>query len=259
MTNSRVLRNLNNGGIALTMAVSRVTEPWFAEAVGRVGYDAIWYDLEHRPFADDTVERLSLACRATGIDLMVRIRKTGYQEPMQALENGANGIMVPHCLSAAEAKQWVDWVKFPPVGKRGMDGSGPDADYGMGSALDYLKHANKETFLALQIEDREAVEQIDEIATVPGFDILFVGPGDLSISYGVPMETDHPKVQQAIDRVAAAAARHGKWWGLPTGTPEAAQKALDRGARMVTGGSDHWFLVRGLQESFEKFKKVAPR
>jgi 4-hydroxy-2-oxoheptanedioate aldolase len=232
---------------------------WLAELIGRIGYDVIWYDLEHRTFDPSTVEPIALACRATGIDLMVRIRKHGYQEVMNLLECGANGIMVPHCRSAAEARQWVEWMRYPPIGKRGMDGVGADADHGMANPVEHIEHANRETFLVLQIEDREAVEQIDEIAAVPGLDILFVGPADLSISLGVPLQTQSEEVQRAIDRVAAAAARHGKWWAIPTATPEIAQAMLDRGARMVTGGGDHTFLVQGFTNSFGRFNKVQVR
>lgn len=259
MTDSRVLAKLRSGDFVLTASVSRVPDPWLAEFIGRTGFDVIWYDLEHRSFRPETVEALALACRATGIDLMVRIRKSGYQEVMNMLECGATGILVPHCLSAKEARQWVEWTRFPPEGKRGMDGVGIDADYGLASPVEYMRHANRETFLALQVEDREALEQIDEIAAVPGFDILFVGPGDLSISLGVPMQMDAPVLQDAISRVAAAAARHGKAWAIPTGTPEIAQRMLDRGARMITGGADHIFLVQGYMDSFARFSKVQIR
>src|SRR6185312_13940772 len=142
---------------------------------------------------------------------------------MRALEFGANGIMVPHCLSVAEARQWVEWVRFPPLGRRGFDGAGADADYALGDAIEYLAKANDEVFLALQVEDRECVECVDEIAALPGVDLLFVGPGDLSISYGVPFQFDHPLVLKAIDKVAEAAERAGKWWGIPTGSAEHAQ------------------------------------
>ncbi len=202
---------------------------------------------------------ISLACRATGIDLMVRLRKHGYDSPMRALEFGANGVMVPHCRSAAEARQWVEWVRFPPLGRRGLDGAGADADYALADTCEHLRHANEEVFLTLQIEDKEAVDCVEEIAAVEGVDILFIGPGDLSLSLGVPLQFDHPVLQQAIDRIASAVAGAGKWWGIPTGTPEAAQKALDRGARMITAGGDHMALLNGLQNSFQEFSKVCIR
>jgi 4-hydroxy-2-oxoheptanedioate aldolase len=259
MIKSKVLDKLRAGDYVLTAGVSRVTDPWLMEVLGRIGYDNIWFDLEHRSFPTDRVELLSFACRLAGIDLMVRIRKTGYQEPMQMLESGANGIMVPHCRSAEEARQWVDWMRFPPLGRRGFDGAGADCCFGLEPAVESIEFANRETFLVLQIEDREALDSIDDIAAVPGYDLLFIGPGDLSISLGVPMQTSSPLLNDAIDRVARACANHGKWWAIPTATPEIAQQMLDRGARMITGGGDHGMLVNGFQESFGRFSQVRVR
>ena len=236
--------------------MTRLADPWLAEVIGRVGYDCIWFDMEHRAFGYDKIDPISLACRHTGIDLMVRILKTGYDAPMRALECGANGIMVPHCRSAEEARQWVEWVRFPPLGKRGLDGSGADADWGFADTREHIRHANEQVFLALQIEDREAVETIDEIAAVPGFDVLFIGPADLTLSLGVPLDFRHPVMEAAFDKVAAAAAKHGKWWGSTSGNAEAAQRILDRGGRMFSAGGDHGWLVQGAQDGFAAYRKA---
>jgi len=210
----------------------------------------VWLDMEHRDFGFDVIGPVALACRATGMDLAVRVLKNGYASPMRALECGANGIMVPHCHNAEEAKQWVDWCRFPPFGKRGYDGVGVDADYAMADPLEYIRHANNETFLMLQIEDAEAVEHAEEIAAVPGVDLLFVGPGDLSLSYGVPMQLNHPQMKRATERIAKAAAKHGKWWGIATGNPLSAQEAVDLGASLITCGSDHSWLLQGLKKAY---------
>lgn len=256
MTKSRVLKKLRADEVVLTPCVGRVKEPWLTELIGRLGFDALWLDMEHRPFGYDVVDGISVACRATGMDLMVRILKTGYSTPMRILEFGANGIMVPHCCSVAEARQWVEWCRFPPLGKRGFDGAGVDADYMLADPSEYLKFGNEETFLVLQIEDREAVDCVEEMAAVEGVDLLFVGPADLSISYGAPFQFGHANFQKALDRVAAATAKAGKWWGIATPTPEAAQAAVDRGAKMITGGADHTVLVRGFQQNYSAFSKV---
>lgn len=256
MTKSRVLRKLHTGDFVRVVGINRVTEPWLTELAGKLGFDVVWLDMEHRAFGYEVIDRISLACRATGIDLMVRLRKTGYTSPMRALEFGANGIMVPHCRSVEEARQWVHWKHFPPLGKRGFDNAGADGDYGLADPIVHLKHSNDETFLVLQIEDREAVECVDDIAAVEGVNLLFVGPADLTISYGVPMQFDHPLVRQAFDRVANAAGKAGKWWGTVTETPEAAQEALDRGARMVVCANDHFLLVHGLQNAYQRFNHI---
>jgi 4-hydroxy-2-oxoheptanedioate aldolase len=256
MVKSRVLRKLHDGDIVRVAGMSRVSDPWLAQVIGWAGYDVIWFDMEHRAWEYNVIDPISLACRHVGIDLMVRILKTGYTAPMRALEFGANGLMVPHCRSAQEAREWVELTKFPPLGKRGFDGAGADADFMFADPFDYMKNANEETFLVLQIEDAEAVECVDEIAAVKGVDILFIGTGDLSISLGAPMQVKHPSVQAAIDKVAAAAAKHGKFWGMPSGSPEAAQALIDRGARFITCGGDHGALVNGLKAGIELHKAL---
>ncbi len=258
---SRVLQKLRQNDFVRIASVTRVVEPWLTEVAGRLGFDLIWLDLEHRPFSEAVIDPISLACRATGMDLMVRIRKAGYFSALQALEFGAHGLMVPHVRDVEDAPQWVQWTYFPPLGHRGFDNANVDADYALSDPVASLKTRNEETFLVLQIEDCQAVESVESIANLEGVDVLFVGPADLTISYGVPMQFNHRLVQNAIDRVANAAAKAGKWWGTVTPTPESAQKALDRGARMVTCAVDHFLLVHGLQKAYQEFSgiKIAPQ
>jgi 4-hydroxy-2-oxoheptanedioate aldolase len=256
VTPSRVLKRLRSGDLVRVAGLSRVTDPWVAEVIGAIGYDVIWLDLEHRDFGIQVVDGISRACRLAGIDLMVRIEKSGYHSPMQALEFGANGLMIPHIRSVEEARQWVEWCRFPPMGKRGLDGAGADSHYGLDPILPYLEHANRETFLAFQVEDKEAVDQIDSIAAVPGYDLLFVGPGDLSLSYGVPMQFDHPLLEEAMVKVNEACKRYGKWWGTTSGSAAAAQRVVDLGATMFTAGGDHGALVEGFRQSFERNRVV---
>jgi len=231
--------------------------PWFAEVIGKMGFDLIWLDLEHRAHGYDAIDPISLACRATGIDLMVRIPKAEYGNPMRALECGAHGIMVPHCRSAEEARRWVRWSRYPPLGERGFDSVGADAEFGLSSPAQYLERSNRETFLVLQIEDRDALDHVEEIAAVEGVNVLFVGPADLSMSLGVPFQLDHPAMQSAIDRVANATAKAGIWWGTVTNSPAFAQQALDRGARMVTCANDHFLLLDGLREAYRQFSEIS--
>lgn len=259
MKKSKLLEKLRAGDFVRVVNINRVPEPWFAEVAGLLGFDVIWFDMEHRSFGYETIDPVSLACRVTGADLMVRIRKTGYTSAQCPLEFGANGIMVPHCRSVEEAQQWADWTRFPPQGKRGFDNAGVDANYALSDTVEFLKERNEQTFLAIEIEESEAVDCVEGIVGVEGVDLLFVGPGDLSISYGVPMQRDHPKVQRAMDRIANAAEKAGKWWGTVTQTPELAQQELDRGARMVTCADDHFLLVHGLRDAYRQFEQLKIR
>jgi len=164
------------------------------------------------------------------------------------LEAGAQGIMYPRCDDAAEATEVVKWAKFPPTGVRGVDGGNPDMPYLSMTLADYIDTANKETFVAIQIEQKETVDHIEAIAAVEGVDILMIGPGDLSIRLGVPGQTTHKKVREVIERTAKAAADCGKAWGLPVGSVDAAKEMLDLGARWICFGGDIVFL----KTAFEK-------
>lgn len=252
MIASKVLQRLRAGECARVTGVCRLTDPWVAELIGKIGFDAVWYDLEHRTATEDSAAQMAVGCRAGGADLMVRVRKSDYSMPMRMLEVGASGLMVPHIRSAEEARQWVDWCRFPPVGSRGFDGAGADADYMLADPLAHIRHANENVFLAFQIEDLAAVEAIEEIAAVDGFDILFVGPADLSLSLGIPFEFTHPAFGQAVERIAAAAAGSGKWWGLPVDSPESARRYRQMGACFFAYGSDHVLLVQGYRKLFDE-------
>jgi 4-hydroxy-2-oxoheptanedioate aldolase len=259
MIDSLTLKKLRTGEFVRGAVLGSCPESWLAEVIGRLGYDVIWLDMEHNCFDYDRIGPIALACRATGIDLMVRILKSGYASPMRALEAGANGIMIPHCMDATEARRWVEWARFHPLGKRGFDGAGVDADYMLADPIEHMRHANDQTFLVLQIEDREALSSVEEIAATDGVDMLFIGTGDLSISLGVPMQFDHPLVQHAIDRVAGAAQKAGKWWSMPTGSVESAQVAVSRGARMVFIANDHVLLVKGFQNAAKEYQGLVRR
>jgi 2-keto-3-deoxy-L-rhamnonate aldolase RhmA len=120
---------------------------------------------------------------------------------------GVQGIQVPHVGDAATARAAVRAVRYPPDGERGMAAGSRAAEYGRIPLAQHMAQSNREILLACMIEDMAAVERIEEIAAVPGVDLLAVGPSDLSRSLGVAGEPDHPRLVAAIDRVRAAAAR----------------------------------------------------
>jgi len=155
------------------------------------------------------------------------------------LEFGANGITVPHCRSAEEARQWVEWANSRQKESAATICAGANANFALSDTLEFLQERNQETFRVFQIEDREAVACIEEIATTDRVDGLFIGPRDLTISYGIPFKRKDPLIKRAMDEVANAAAKAGKGWGTVSETPGKRTKGIDRGARMVTCADDH--------------------
>lgn len=259
MRPNRILARLREGGAALVASPSSYDAPKIVELLGLLDFDGVWIDMEHMDYGYDHVFNMALACRATRTEAMVRIRRGEYWSYSRALECGATGLMVPHCRSGADAAEIVRWSKFHPAGMRGMDGVEPAARYGLTPMADYMAQANAETFLAVQIEDREAVDDIDAIAATPGVDILFIGPGDLTQSYGVPLQTRHDLILRAIDRVAEAAARHGKWWGLPVPSAEVAAQYAEQGARFFACGAAVILLQQGFGRIRDEFRPLLGR
>ena len=145
------------------------------------------------------------------IDTLVRVSRGSYSDYIRPFEADATGIIVPHVASGDEARQIVDWVRFYPVGKRALDGGNIDGQFCLVPMDDYIRHSNTERVVILQIESPEALEKLDEIAAVPGFDGILFGPGDFSHSIGKPGQIDDPVVVAARKQVAAAARKNGKF------------------------------------------------
>ncbi|MGC9328920.1 MAG: HpcH/HpaI aldolase family protein [Candidatus Hinthialibacter sp.] len=253
---NKVLEKLRNDEVVLSCSLTPVCSAKVAELIGLIGFDCLWIDQEHQDFEDENVFHACLACRAVGMAPMVRIRRQGRHSCARGFETGAAGIMVPHCMSADDARAIVRDARFYPIGLRGLDGVEASAQYGLIPTPDYMRWANQETFVVVQIEDREAVEEIDAIAEVEGIDILFVGPGDLSQSYGCPGRFNHPDIVSAYQKTAEAAARHQKYWGAPGGSPENAKRLIDMGARLINAGSLSGVMRQGFTQLHKNFRDI---
>ncbi|MBE7031187.1 MAG: hypothetical protein E7409_07165 [Ruminococcaceae bacterium] len=258
MRRSKTLEKIRNGDWALSTAVA-VGDARVAELAGYIGFDCLWLDMEHKPCSQKEIFHMIMGARASDIDCVVRVRKRGYLDYFRALEDGAAGIMVPHVKSAAEAREIVYNAKYIPVGHRGMDFAGADSRFMLDSPKENMEFANRETFVMLQIEDKEALDELDEIAAIPGIDAFFIGPADLSASLGVFGESNGSIMAETIEFIANTIKKHGKWWGIPVATPEDAQKYLDMGASFINYSSDLGAIVREFKRSYNEFSVLKPR
>ncbi len=253
MRRSRVLEKLRRGEY-ITMVQSWVIPHWkIVDIMGFVGFDSVWIEHEHSDFSYGELSQMILAARAHDMDSVVRVERTGYNDIIKPLEAGATGLVLPHCMSGEDARSIVREAKFSPLGMRGSGGS-TDSDYGMTDRMEYLRHANSETFVAGIIEDKEAVDDVDAIAATEGIDMLLMGPGDLSQSYGIIGQMKHELIERATDKVAEACAKHGKWWGTPVGNREEGEKALKRGARIMQAVNEQSLIVGALQQVKKAFE-----
>jgi 4-hydroxy-2-oxoheptanedioate aldolase len=249
---SKVLNRIRGGETACGIAL-HLHEAALYEMAASIGFDAIWLDLEHH--SDDGVHASQLirAARAGGqTDIVVRPGKGEFARMARLLESGAHGIMYPGCSSVAEAKEVVKWAKFAPIGRRGFDGSNVDSGYLKRPLDEYLRWAMDNTFVIIQIEDAETLPLVDEIAQVPGVDLLMLGPADMSLRMGLPGQIDHPAIQSAQQQIAAAAHRANKHWAVTTGTPAQAQQMHQAGAALIFQGADLVMIRKALLETFDQ-------
>jgi 4-hydroxy-2-oxoheptanedioate aldolase len=252
---SKVLAKLRSGQFARIGATGHFL-PFFIRYAARYGYDGIWLDLEHRTMNDREVQAILAACHYNNIDCMVRPPTVGRTHLYHYLEDGATGFMVPFVSTPEIARQVVEAVKFPPLGNRGVDGAGLDGDYGMEvwkPNPSYFDDANRETFLVVQIETPEAVENVEAIAAVPGVNCVFIGPGDLGLRLRVG--GSGMTIPDAVERVAAAAKRSGIAWGITAGSVEDLSRYRQLGAQIVPWGGD-FALINVLRRCSEELDEV---
>jgi 4-hydroxy-2-oxoheptanedioate aldolase len=247
MRPSRVKAKLRRNEPALVTTL-HFTDPTLYELTSLMGFDAIWMDLEHHHYSVETAANLMRAARVGASDIIARPAKGEFMRLARLLEAGAQGIMYPRCESAAEAADVVRWAKFAPLGERGVDGANADAPYCSVPVPPYLKKANEQTLLVVQVESPKALENADAIARVPGVDVLMLGPGDFSVLAGVPYQFDHPLLIEAHRRVAEAARQAGIHWGTVSGNPDHSRRLMEMGARFICHNADILILKRGLEQ-----------
>ncbi|NUQ64360.1 MAG: aldolase [Pirellulales bacterium] len=255
MRRSRVKAKLRKNEPVL-ITVLHLTDPSLFEMTSLMGFDGIWMDMEHHGYTVETAGSLMRAARVGCSDIIARPAKGEFMRMLRMLEAGAQGIMYPRCDDAAEAAEVVRWAKFAPAGARGFDGGNPDMPYCTMPIDRYVREANEETFIITQIESPEALEQADEIAAVEGVDILMLGPADFSILSGIPGQFDHPLLGDARRKIAAAAKKHGKHWGCPSGSAEMTKQLLEMGARFICHMADIVLVKNGLEQIQRTFSPL---
>jgi 2-dehydro-3-deoxyglucarate aldolase/4-hydroxy-2-oxoheptanedioate aldolase len=245
---ARLKASLQQGELVRVFCAGQLCHPKIIEIVGLHGvYAAVWLDQEHAGLTIEQIEHATRAARGVGLETFVRLAATDYATVMRPLEAGAGGVMAAQVRSAREAADVVRWAKFHPQGLRGVNSTGVDGRYGTLTSADYMRRANAETLVAIQIEHADAVEDVENIAAVPNVDVLFVGPADLAQSMGIPGEWNHPRIWQAIERVARAARGANIHWAILPANAAYAQRCVDLGCRMLSVGLDVWTLQRGLK------------
>ena len=226
-------------------------DPELVELMGNFGLDAIWIGLEHKRLDPSATYALIQACRLAGTDAVMRVKPANYSDLLPLLEAGASGIMLPRVRCVEEVREVIAAMKYPPMGRRGYDAIHADARFGLGSPADYMAEANRETTLLVQIEEPEVIPHLDAIAALPGVDVLFVGPADLSLGLGRFGQPEAPELAAVLKQVAETCRRHGKTAGIPC-APAQVERYYDMGYRFFNVLSDYRCVVDGFNQAKAK-------
>ncbi|GAP86257.1 putative aldolase citrate lyase family protein [Rosellinia necatrix] len=216
------------------------------------GVDWVLVDCEHGNIDDAAMHEAVPAIASCGVSPIVRIPDTQGWMIKRALDAGAHGILLPLLRSAEEARRVVAAAKFPPEGQRGLGSPFAMERFNpIPTMTEYFQHANQSLLTIVQIETKEALEAVDEIAAIPGVDVLFVGPYDLGNNIGYPILDGvmKPELEQAVDRVLAATNKAGKKAGFYASSGEQAKKYADKGFHMINAALDTTLLEASLARS----------
>lgn len=227
--------------------------PAVAELLAGYGMDWLLIDTEHGAADWETVEGMIRGMKGTPVVPLVRV---GGNDPVlikRALDRGAFGVIVPLVNTAEQARAAVAACKYPPDGIRGVAG-GRANRYGA-DLVQYVAEWNQQVVVICQLETRDAVENAEQIAAVPGIDVLFIGPNDLSANLNQFRQFENPEFKKALDRILQAAKVYGKTAGIMASTAEDTLTYIDQGFRFISVGSDARMIGGSAASTYEKIRK----
>jgi len=220
-----------------------IGNPDVSDILQELPFDWLVFDTEHSPISTESVSHMIQVLDEEKVAPLVRVGANDQYLIKQALDMGAHGVVVPLVNSREDAEAAVKYCKYPPEGVRGV-ASRKASNYGLTSA-DYIRKANEETLLVVQVETKQAIATLDGILGVRGVDLAFVGPSDLTMSLGLQDDRSNPQVLDAMKRVVRLCEEKGKVSGTMALTPEEAKRDASMGFRFISLSSDVRHLIEG--------------
>ncbi len=217
--------------------------PDVSDILQELPLDWLVFDMEHSPMSAETVSHMIQVLDEEKVSPLVRVGANDQYLIKLALDMGAHGVVVPLVNTPEDAEAAVRHSKYPPLGVRGV-APRKAADYGLTSS-EYIRRANEETILAVQVETKLALDNLDALLQVNGVDLAFVGPSDLTMSLGALDDRTNPKVLEAMKKVVRKCEEHGKIPGTMALTPEEAKRDVSMGFKFISLSSDVRYLFEG--------------
>ena len=259
MKENLVKKELQSGRIVVGIKVMELFSLRVPVLLAKAGFQFIIFDTEHGPCDIKTLGNLISICRAWGICPIVKVPRLSYHLIARPLDQGALGILVPMVETRAQAEEAVAITRFPPVGIRGagLDSTQSDCKDDGTSWAEFMKWANENILLIFQIETKKAMDNLDEILSVPGVDVALLGPMDLAVSLGLGGEASHPRIDACEGELVDVCKRHGVIPGLANSRDlEAVKKWAKKGVQFLWCASEIDLLIRGAKQRVQQVREV---
>ncbi len=232
--------------------------PTFIEIVGLAGFDYAIIDMEHGPLSVETAEDLCRAAQGVGLSPIVRVRVNDAPQIQRALDIGSAGVQVPQIETRADAEAVVRGAKYAPHGMRGLSFYTRAGEYAIHGVSGITDRLNEEQMVIIHIEGARGLANLDEVITVPHIDVIFLGPYDLSQSYGIPGQVNDPRVVKGMEEATAKIRAAGKWAGTFAADVATARRWIDAGVQYVSLGVDVGIFARACREIVEQVRAGQP-
>ena len=247
---------LRNGARVFGISLAEMRSLALPRILAGMGYDFLFFDMEHSPDGFETTCDLVWASRTAGITPIVRVPDAERFFISRILDAGAQGVIVPRVETVEQVDAIVGFCRYPPDGDRGVALGGRHTDFQpIGDPHTAMKQANDEVLVSIQIETRLGLQHVQELASRPGVDVLFVGPQDLSVALDVPNQWEAPVMNDAIRRVVDAAERSGVVVGIQGRNPELASRWMAEGVRFVVMGTTLMLLTEAARNGVNELRK----
>jgi 2-keto-3-deoxy-L-rhamnonate aldolase RhmA len=237
---------LLNGDVILGQMVLELFTPGIGPMLAASGLDFVLYDMEHGRCDIAQVAEMIASCRGSDIAPWVRVPDFNFRPLSRVLDLGARGVMVPRVETRTQAQEIVAQLKYPPLGVRGV-ALGVAHDLYKAGGTEFFATANEETVVIIQLESAKAFENMEEILSVPGIDVAWLGHYDLTVSMGIPLQFDHPRLQSAVDAMLDCCRRNHVAPAFITTTPELTDHWIQKGLRVVSLGTDIGIFQNAIQ------------
>jgi 2-dehydro-3-deoxyglucarate aldolase/4-hydroxy-2-oxoheptanedioate aldolase len=251
---NRLKAHLAQGHLAVGTMVAELRQVSVMQALANSGFDWAIIDNEHGVFTNESIADLSRAARLVGVTPIVRVPTLSYEQIAQALDGGAQGVMLPRVTSAEEVRGAVAVVKYPPEGRRGSALGRGHTNFQSGDVGQVMADANRESFVIVQIETEEALANLDQILAVPGVDAALIGPNDLAIALGVTGKMRDPVLVAAIEKTMAACIKQRVYPAIHTNDIALTTEWAKKGMRLVSISSEMGHLQKAGKEAVDQIR-----